>query len=58
MQTRDFGRLGRISALTLGGGGIGAVWGDTGRAEAIVTVHAVIDAGITMLDVARSGPQR
>lgn len=54
MQTRDFGRLGRISALTLGGGGIGAVWGATDRAEAVTTVHAAIDAGITMLDVAPS----
>ncbi|GID90632.1 aldo/keto reductase [Amorphoplanes digitatis] len=54
MQTRDFGRLGRISALTLGGGGIGAVWGDTDRAEATATVHAAIDAGITMMDLAPS----
>jgi aryl-alcohol dehydrogenase-like predicted oxidoreductase len=57
MQTRNFGRLGTISALTLGGGGIAGIWGDTARAEAIATVHAAIDAGITMLDVAPSyGP--
>ncbi|GAA1597175.1 aldo/keto reductase [Actinoplanes couchii] len=54
METRDFGRLGRISALTLGGGGIGGVWGGTDRAEAVATVHAAIDAGITMLDLAPS----
>ncbi len=54
MQTRSFGRLGTISALTLGGGGIGGVWGATGRDEAIATVHAALDAGITMLDVAPS----
>jgi aryl-alcohol dehydrogenase-like predicted oxidoreductase len=54
MRNRDFGRLGRISALTLGGGGIGGVWGGTDRAEAIATVHAALDAGITMLDVAPS----
>ena len=54
MQTRDFGRLGRIGALTLGGGGIGGVWGGTDRAEAIATVHAALDAGITMIDVAPS----
>jgi aryl-alcohol dehydrogenase-like predicted oxidoreductase len=52
VETRDFGRLGRISALTLGGGGIGGVWGSTDRAEAVATVHAAIDAGITMLDLA------
>ena len=52
METRDFGRLGRISALTLGGGGIAGVWGDTDRPEAVATIHAALDAGITMLDVA------
>ncbi|GAB7051840.1 aldo/keto reductase [Catenuloplanes indicus] len=57
MRTRDFGRLGQVSALTLGGGGIGAVWGETSRAEAIATVHAALDAGITLVDVAPSyGP--
>jgi aryl-alcohol dehydrogenase-like predicted oxidoreductase len=54
MQTRSFGRLGRISALSLGGGGIAGVWGSTDRAEAIATIHAAIDAGITMLDLAPS----
>jgi len=54
MQTRNIGRLGTVSALTLGGGGIAGVWGSTGRGEAIATVHAAIDAGITMLDVAPS----
>ena len=54
METRNFGRLGSISALTLGGGGIGGVWGSTDRDEAIATVHAALDAGITMLDVAPS----
>ncbi|WP_433292440.1 aldo/keto reductase [Actinoplanes sp. CA-030573] len=52
METREFGRLGRISALTLGGGGIGGVWGSTDRAEAVATIHAALDAGITMLDLA------
>jgi aryl-alcohol dehydrogenase-like predicted oxidoreductase len=54
MELRPFGRLGRISALTLGGGGIGGVWGGTDRAEAVATVHAALDAGITMLDLAPS----
>ena len=54
MESRDFGRLGKVSALTLGGGGIGAVWGPTTRDESIATVRAAIDAGITMLDLAPS----
>jgi aryl-alcohol dehydrogenase-like predicted oxidoreductase len=54
MDTRTFGRLGRVSALTLGGGGIGQVWGSTDRAEAVATVRAAIDAGITHLDLAPS----
>ena len=52
METRDFGRLGPVSALTLGGGGIGGVLGPTDRAEAVATVHAAIDAGVSSLDVA------
>jgi len=52
MQKRNFGRLGSVSALTLGGGGIGGVWGRTERSEAVATVQAAIDSGITMLDVA------
>src|ERR687895_64494 len=52
METRDFGRLGRVSALTLGGGGIGNVWGPVERTEAVATVSAALDAGVTMIDVA------
>ena len=52
--TRNFGRLGQVSALTLGGGGIGGVWGRTDRDEAVATVHAALDAGITLLDLAPS----
>lgn len=52
MEARPFGRLGRVSALTLGGGGIGNVWGQVDRSEAVATVRAALDAGITMLDVA------
>ena len=58
LQTQELGpSSARISALTLGGGGIAGIWGDTARVEAIATVHAAINAGITMLDVAPSyGP--
>jgi aryl-alcohol dehydrogenase-like predicted oxidoreductase len=52
MQTRNFGRLGSVSALTLGGGGIGGVWGSTDHTEAVDTVRMAIDSGITMLDLA------
>jgi len=34
MRTRRLGPLGEVSALTLGGGGIGKVWGPTDRDEA------------------------
>lgn len=54
MESRNFGRLGTVSALTLGGGGIGAVWGKTTRDEAVATVRAAIDGGITHLDLAPS----
>ena len=54
METRKFGNLGEISALTLGGGGIGQVWGPTSREEAVATVRAAVDAGITFIDLAPS----
>src|SRR5262249_47487208 len=54
MQQRTFGKLGDISALTLGGGGIGQVWGPITREEAIATVRAAWEAGITCFDVAPS----
>jgi len=54
MQQRTFGKLGDISALTLGGGGTGQVWGPTTREEAIATVREAWEAGITFFDVAPS----
>jgi aryl-alcohol dehydrogenase-like predicted oxidoreductase len=38
------------SNLCLGGGGIGQVWGETDRNEAIATVQAAWDGGITLFD--------
>ena len=38
MEKRSLGKLGIVSALTLGGGGIGQVWGHTTRQEAVATV--------------------
>ena len=52
METRNLGPLGPVSALTLGGGGLGQVWGTTSRDEAVATVRRAVDAGITLLDVA------
>jgi len=54
METRTLGSVGEVSALTLGGGGIGAVWGETSRTEAIATVREAVDSGISLLDLAPS----
>ncbi|MCC5887593.1 MAG: aldo/keto reductase [Gammaproteobacteria bacterium] len=52
MQQRTLAGLGEVSALTLGGGGLGGVWGPTSRAEAVATVEAAVAAGINLLDLA------
>lgn len=52
MQTRMLGQLWPVSALTLGGGGVGQLWGPTTRDECIATVRTAIDSGITLLDMA------
>jgi len=52
MQQHPFGPLPPVSALTLGGGGLGMLWGATTFDECVATVHAAIDAGITLLDLA------
>jgi aryl-alcohol dehydrogenase-like predicted oxidoreductase len=60
MQQRSFGKPtggapGRgwpVSVLTLGGGGIGMVWGETTFEECIATVHDAVAAGINLIDLA------
>ena len=52
MQMRNLGKLWPVSAIALGGGGIGQVWGTTSRDEAVATVREAVDKGITLLDVA------
>ena len=52
MKKRSFKPYGSISALTLGGGGLGQVWGETTREEAIATVNLAVESGINHLDVA------
>jgi len=54
METRQLKPIGNVSSLTLGGGGIGQVWGETDRDEAIATTKAAVDGGITLLDMAPS----
>jgi aryl-alcohol dehydrogenase-like predicted oxidoreductase len=52
MKTHAFGRMAPVSVLTLGGGGLGQLWGPTTREECVATVKAAVDAGITLIDLA------
>jgi aryl-alcohol dehydrogenase-like predicted oxidoreductase len=52
MQQHQFGQLPPVSSLTLGGGGLGMLWGPTTFDECVATVHAAVAAGITLLDLA------
>ena len=52
MKHRKFKPFGSVSALTLGGGGVGNVWWITTRREAVDTVLYAIDSGINHLDMA------
>ncbi len=52
MEQRKFKPFGSVSSLTLGGGGIGNVWGETSREEAIETVNLAYNSGINHFDVA------
>src|SRR5262252_2302938 len=54
MQQNRFGNLSPVSALTLGGGGIGMVWGETTFEECVATVHAAVAAGVNLIDLAPS----
>ena len=52
MEKHGFGRLPPVSALTLGGGGLGMLWGETTVEECVATVHAAVEAGIDLFDLA------
>ena len=52
MRQHGFGRLAPVSVLTLGGGGLGMLWGETSFAECVATVHEAVEAGITLFDLA------
>jgi aryl-alcohol dehydrogenase-like predicted oxidoreductase len=52
MQQHSFGRLWPVSVLTLGGGGLGMVWGETTFEECVATVRDAVAAGINLIDLA------
>ncbi len=52
MQHHSLGRLWPVSVLTLGGGGLGMVWGETTFDECVATVHDAVAAGINLIDLA------
>jgi aryl-alcohol dehydrogenase-like predicted oxidoreductase len=53
MRTRTLGRTGReVSEIGFGAWQIGADWGSVGEDEALATLHAAVDAGVTFFDTA------
>src|SRR3954452_7327299 len=53
MRTRTLGRTGReVSEVGFGAWQIGADWGNVDEDEAIATLHAAADAGVTFFDTA------
>jgi len=51
MNQRQLGTTGpRVSALGLGAMGMSGMYGPSDEAESIATVHAALDAGITLID--------
>jgi aryl-alcohol dehydrogenase-like predicted oxidoreductase len=50
MQTKNLGTLGTTSAIGLGLMGMSDLYGPSDREESIATIHAALDAGITLLD--------
>jgi aryl-alcohol dehydrogenase-like predicted oxidoreductase len=52
MRHATLGPFERTSRLTLGGGGLGGIWGETSGEEAVATVRAAVEAGINLIDTA------
>src|SRR5919112_42300 len=51
MRTRPLGSTGpQVSALGLGCMGMSWLYGDADRTESIATIHAALEAGITLFD--------
>ena len=52
MKINTLGPFGPVSQLTLGGGGIGQVWGPTSEDDAVATLRHAVDNGIDLIDAA------
>jgi aryl-alcohol dehydrogenase-like predicted oxidoreductase len=52
VQINTLGAFGPVSRLTLGGGGIGQVWGPTSEDDAVATLRHAVDNGIDLIDAA------
>lgn len=51
MKTRQLGRSGpQVSVIGLGAMGMSALYGPADRAESIATIHAALEAGVTLID--------
>jgi aryl-alcohol dehydrogenase-like predicted oxidoreductase len=53
VRARTFGRLGRdVSEVGFGAWQIGADWGEVDEDDALATLHAAADAGVSFFDTA------
>src|SRR4051812_10573307 len=53
MEQRIFGRTGRhVSVIGLGAWQLGADWGDVDESDAMATLLAAVEAGVTFIDTA------
>lgn len=53
MEERTLGRTGRkVGVVGLGAWQLGADWGDVSETDALATLSAAVDAGVTMIDTA------
>jgi len=51
MQTRRLGKTGpEVSALGLGAMGMSGMYGPSDRADSLATIHAALEAGVTLID--------
>src|SRR5579872_2118060 len=50
MEQRQLGAAGAVSAIGLGCMGMSGMYGPADRAESIATIHAALDAGVTLID--------
>jgi hypothetical protein len=54
MESRQLGRTGRqVGVIGLGCGQLGADWGAVSEQDALATLHAAVDAGVTSIDPAK-----